>query len=248
MIPWLIQTPANYSDADPEAHPAGFLHPVEQQKLAGFKIEKRRRDWLLGRWTAKRLVQDYLARTTGQYPDPSELVIANDPDGAPFVALSTADEAHLRRLPICLSISHSGDHALSALWAKAGVGADIERVECRPSSFVTTFFSKEEIAHLALLDNVLRPEAATIIWSAKESVLKALRLGLRVDTRQVNCLPAIGTDVSVWTSVQVWLAAPLAGRLGDNVLSAWWRRYGEYVITLAMLSQVEGSIGVQRES
>ena len=248
MIPWLIQTPADYSETGPVTHPANFLHPFEQQRLAGFKIEKRRQDWLLGRWTAKRLVQDYLKRTTGRYPNPSELVIANDPDGAPFVALVTAQEAQLQRLPVSLSISHSGDHALSALWAEAEVGTDIERVERRSPSFVTTFFSEEEFAHLALLGAALRPEATTIIWSAKESVLKALRLGLRADTRQVNCLPAIATGVSGWSPVQVRLAAPLAGRLGDNVLSAWWRPYGDFVITLALLSQAVVSSGAHRES
>jgi 4'-phosphopantetheinyl transferase len=248
MIPWLIQTPADYSETGLITHPAGFLHPVEQQKLAGFKIEKRRQDWLLGRWTAKRLMQDYLARTTGQYPASSELVIANSPDGAPFVSLSTANGAQLRRLPLCLSISHSGDHALAALWAEAMVGTDIEQVERRPPSFVNTFFTEEEIAHLALLDDTLRAETTTIIWSAKESVLKAMRLGLRVDTRQVNCLPAFATDVSAWTLVRVRLAAPLAARLGDNVLSTWWRPYGAYVITLAMLSQAGMGIGAHHQS
>ena len=43
-----------------------WLDEPERQRLSTFKIEKRRRDWLLGRWTAKRLVQSYLAAATGR--------------------------------------------------------------------------------------------------------------------------------------------------------------------------------------
>lgn len=35
----------------------GLLTPAEQAVFEGLKSDKRRRDWLLGRWTGKRLVQ-----------------------------------------------------------------------------------------------------------------------------------------------------------------------------------------------
>lgn len=83
MIHWLLQS----LDDCPEilrgdATPA-WLSATEQQRLHSFKVEKRRRDWLLGRWTAKNLVQRYLAQTTGESPALDTIFIGADADGAP---------------------------------------------------------------------------------------------------------------------------------------------------------------------
>ncbi|MCB0159565.1 MAG: hypothetical protein KDD83_15640, partial [Caldilineaceae bacterium] len=45
--------------------PAGLLSPAEEARLAEFTVVKRRRDWLLGRWTAKDLVRTVLAEQYG---------------------------------------------------------------------------------------------------------------------------------------------------------------------------------------
>ena len=33
-----------------------FLSPLELERLAGLRFERRRAEWLLGRWTAKQLI------------------------------------------------------------------------------------------------------------------------------------------------------------------------------------------------
>ncbi len=43
----------------------------------------------------------------------------------------------------------------------------------------------------------------TATWSAKEAVLKALQLGLTVDTRRVTVLCQFDGDLTQWTPVEV---------------------------------------------
>ena len=61
-----------------------FLSPLELERLAGLRFERRRVEWLLGRWTAKQLIpasRPDLARTSL-----SQLSILNHPGGVPYVA------------------------------------------------------------------------------------------------------------------------------------------------------------------
>ena len=65
VIQWLIQnTAAHPSLADAEA-PPGMLSAEETAIFAGFKVFKRRQDWLLGRWTAKHLLQEMIFQKSG---------------------------------------------------------------------------------------------------------------------------------------------------------------------------------------
>jgi phosphopantetheinyl transferase len=64
---------------------------------------------LLGRWTAKNLVQRYVTQTTGETVALDAIFIGADADGAPYVARGEG------RLPVSLSISHS--HGDGVLWA-----------------------------------------------------------------------------------------------------------------------------------
>ena len=58
--------------------PAGLLSAAELERMGQFTAEKRRREWLLGRYTAKQLVQRYLDQETGQRPPLDALVIARE--------------------------------------------------------------------------------------------------------------------------------------------------------------------------
>jgi len=160
-------------------------------------VPKRRREWLLGRWTAKQLLAAYLGEE-GSAPPLDEITIANDPTGAPYAYFdrSPSQSEPDRRIPVSLTISHSGEISLCALVAQRGgprvsahlpsVGGDVEQIEPRSPSLVRDFFTAEEQAALIAAPPHLRDALATAIWSAKEAALKALRLGLSVDTRQVT--------------------------------------------------------------
>ena len=67
----------------------------------------------------------------------------------------------------------------------------------------------------------------TLLWSAKESALKALREGLRRDTRSVRVrLLDGGFDGTGWSALRVECAAT------SRLFSGHWRRIGSEVFTV----------------
>lgn len=239
MIHWLLQSLDDCPEIAGAQAPAGLLCPQEQQQFSTLKIEKRRRDWLLGRWTAKHLVQGYLTAEESFTPDLSSIRIANAADGSPFCELLTGDTA--QRLPLSLSISHSHGYSLCALCRESegservwSLGCDIEWIEHREQSFVNDFFTAQEIRDVMGTPVDYRNCRVTAIWSAKEAVLKSLRTGLRIDTRRITCqfgapdmIAAEWTPLTVTTDSQ--LAAEFPGRW-----SAWWQVQEGFVLTMAL--------------
>lgn len=239
MIQWLTQSFDEFPQLVEGASLEGFLTQGEREQLLDFAVPKRRCQWLLGRWTAKHLLQHHLYATTGSRPSLSAIAIDNDPDGAPYAVLAVdADQpTSLNRLPVSLSISHSGDFALSAVWAGSGVqiGVDIERVETRVEVFMSTYFTPEEIALVNAASSDMHDTLVTVIWSAKEAALKALRLGLRVDTRGLSCLPQGEPSVHAWRPVSI-RCSPTLIQGARYSLRGWWRMHGSYTLTLAALT------------
>ncbi len=230
MIDWLVQT-----EADLPALPAeAWLSPTEQVRLAGLRVAKRRHDWLLGRWTAKRLVQICFARERGaDVPDLALIEIVPAPDGAP--------ELRLHGLPVSpdpqrtLTISHSAGRAFCALGPPGvALGADIELVTPHPASFCEQYLTLVEQDLIRATPSALHASLITAIWSAKEALLKALRVGLTVDTRMVECLPLLSAHglPQTWQPVQA-ACDPSLGAAG--VPRCWWRTDETFVLTLALL-------------
>lgn len=223
MITWLIQTERDL----PTLAPSAWLSLPERERLAALRVEKRRREWLLGRWTARRLIQRHLAES-GLACDPRDLQIVAAPSGAPTIgALQPAVRAALDGWH--LTISHSQGRAFCALARTPAIGADIEQVAPRHPVFAGDYFTPIERAAVAAAPPERRELLITAIWSAKEAALKALRLGLSVDTRRVECrvAPASG---GAWATVAlscdpILEAPPLRG---------WWRVSEGYVLTLAV--------------
>jgi hypothetical protein len=60
------------------------------------------------------------------------------------------------------------------------------QVEARSEGFIADYLSADEQALVARTSPAERSALVTLFWSAKESALKALRTGLRLDTRCVT--------------------------------------------------------------
>lgn len=265
VIHWLVQSTTSHPDLAAGCPPPGLLNPDEWARFQALKTDKRRREWLLGRWTAKRLLQAVIRQTTGQTSPLDALVIENNAAGAPFATCHLPPATY--HLPI--SISHSGDHAFCAVVVRNGglsdvaamdeerlngwsndvstlhplsfaanhntLGADIERITRRPAAFVDDYFTAAEIERVERTPSCLRPALVTAVWSGKEAVLKALQVGLRVDTRSVSCLiePA-GEVPTTWRP----FAIELDGQMTPAAdLVGWWRGIDGYVLTLAVRSE-----------
>ena len=195
-----------------------WLSRREAAILAGFKFPKRRRDWLLGRWTAKSALSRF---SQGRDRSMTDWQIVADSDGAPMIL------AHGRKTGIPISLSHSGNLALCVLAEEAmQVGCDLETIEARSRAFEETFFTDNELAMLDRHPGSDRAQLVTLIWSAKESALKALRLGLKADTRRVELKSFTNSQDKSWSGIVV------EDRQDGGEFHGWWREQESMVMTI----------------
>jgi 4'-phosphopantetheinyl transferase len=198
---------------------ADWLSPEESARLASLRFAKRHTEVRLARWTAKLAV----VRALDLDDDASALArveIRAAPTGAP--AVFVGDE----RAPVAVSMTDRADWAVCVV-APVGlaVGCDLELVEARTDAFLGDWFtpSEQDLVRGATPGDA-RQLVANLVWSAKESALKALETGLRRDTRSVE------VDVVEDVGGERW--ARLVVRTEEGAaFPGWWRRYGAFVLT-----------------
>jgi 4'-phosphopantetheinyl transferase len=231
-VRWLLQSEADLPVEDE------WLSPQEKACMAAMHVVKRRADWRLGRWTAKRAIASYwdLAH------DPrvlSSIEVRPAPSGAP--------EVFWRGKPagISISLSHRSGTSVCALAAVAvALGCDIESIEPHSDAFISDYFTPEEQALVFQVPDQQRWTVVSLIWSAKESALKALQTGLRLDTRTLRVVPegptnlheatasvtrggngeTLSFDLSNWQRMCVHCL--------NKTFQGWWRARGNNVLTL----------------
>ncbi|MCA9667566.1 MAG: 4'-phosphopantetheinyl transferase superfamily protein [Myxococcales bacterium] len=170
---------------------ATWLGARELAVLAALSKPRRRADWLLGRWVAK-----HALRAAGVEAELAQLEILADDDGAPVAWLGE------RCVERALSLSHRAGAAVALAAApELRVGCDLERIEPRSAAFVRDYFTERERAAADAAPNAAL--VANAIWSAKESALKALRLGLSRDTRSVEVSLSSAADDGRWHALAV---------------------------------------------
>lgn len=204
----------------------GFLSPAERERLAGLRFERRRISWLLGRWAAKNLLRAILPGDL----ELADIQIENEAGGAPFAQIGG------RTVEGCLSISHREDRALAAFTPRPGMqtGADLEIVPAESPDFLEDYLSPAELEIAARLSVPERARWMILCWSAKEAVLKALRIGLRADTRSVEILSCVEPQSGTWTLLPARCSLP-----GAENLRLWWQTEGDLVLTLAAVGSRE---------
>ena len=234
---WLEQTEA---DVPPDFD---WLSASEAARLDGMRFAKRRADWRLGRWTAKRALAAYLS-VPSHSQALADIEIRPAPDGAPEAFFANQPAA------VSVSISHRAGTAVCAV-ALSGValGCDLEIAEPRSDSFVTDYFTLEEQGLVGRASTPDRPRLLALLWSGKESALKALRAGLRLDTRCVivdpaDALvrPAEGREgrtedpaLPIQASYGVDSWRPLHVRCTDGQLfHGWWQNTGHLMVAVGI--------------
>jgi 4'-phosphopantetheinyl transferase len=218
-VHWLEQ-----ADADV---PTGndWLGAAEALRLGDMRFAKRRADWRLGRWTAKRALSIY-----GNRPSDSASLAAIEilpaASGAPDVFVANQPAA------VTISISHRAHVAFCAVAAPVvALGCDLEIIEPRSDAFAADYFTAQEQHLLRRGSPEDRWRLLALLWSGKESVLKALRLGLRVDTRSVCIDP---TD-ALLPNPQTWL--PLQAHYENRIFHGWWQQTDHLVRTMVAVPQ-----------
>jgi 4'-phosphopantetheinyl transferase len=222
-VHWLEQTEADVPwNLD-------WLSASEAACLNAMRVPKRRSDWQLGRWTAKCALSAYL-NIPGDLQSLSDIEIRPAASGVPeaFVAGQPA--------PASISISHSNGTALCAI-APFGValGCDLELIEPRSDAFIADYFTAGEQALLAQASASERSRILTLLWSAKESALKALHEGLRQDIRSVtvtllesavtSMTEETGSARPIWHGLEV-------RHVDGAVFHGWWLQGGNLLRTL----------------
>jgi 4'-phosphopantetheinyl transferase len=221
---YLIQTQSQIPEND------DWLSREEKKISRGFRVPKRRNDWLLGRWTAKQAI---LACHKKVYPEISSLEIRAARDGAPEPYYKGAPA------PVSISLSHSKDRALCAVALGVdAVGCDLEWIEPRERNFAEDYFTQEEMSFVLKAPDK-RELAETLIWSAKEAALKILRQGLTRDTRSVRIRVDFAESRNSWNR---WTGECLES---TRIFHGWWRTAEGFVYTIATSTlRLAGTAGV----
>ena len=213
-VHWLCQS---QQDLPADNH---WMTTLERERFSEFRFEKRRADWRLGRWTAKRAIAAYLG-IDALDATLARIEIANNADGAPQA------DYHGAWNGCAISISHSHGVALCAVAAPTvALGCDLELIEQRGPGFLADYFTSREINLVEAAGSDQQIGLITVLWSAKESALKALGSGLRRDTRDVEICSLVRNSSRGWLPLTV-LVTPENRRL-----QGWWCRRNNHALTL----------------
>ncbi len=178
-----------------------WLSASEAVCLNAMRFPKRYADWRLGRWTAKCALS--IALDLPSRPQVfKKIEIRPAPSGAPEAFVDNQPAA------AALSLSHRSGRAICAVVLsdvkKSGVetsgvnlGCDLEMVEPRSDAFVADYFTVQEQVLVARASAADRDRLLALLWSAKESALKALGAGLRLDTRSVIVDPVSADPMNI---------------------------------------------------
>lgn len=205
----------------------GWLSDAEATRAATMRFTKRRTEYRLRRLAGKRAVAAVLGRPV----DPRSLAgieVLNRLGGAPYVVV----DGEPARLDVSLTDRAGWAVCLVGPEGELGggtLGVDLEAVEPRSRGFVAdylTAYEQEYVRSQGEHGSEGWDVAANLLWSAKESALKVLRVGLRADTRSVEV--TLGDDVRAdgWSPLIVQVGS------GDR-FPGWWRRDGVFLLTLA---------------
>lgn len=144
-----------------------FLTPYELKQYQQFTVEKRAKEWLAGRYAAKKLATDFFT-----FPM-TRMQVKNAKNGMPVLQVEGGNH-------LTISITHSGDYAAAAIaLADDLIGVDVEKVEDRAEGWAKEYFTEKELA-------VNTPAFLTELWAKKEAILKLLQIGLTIPAKDIE--------------------------------------------------------------
>lgn len=220
---WIEQT-----DGDVPAGNA-WLSAAEAAFQEGLRFAKRRNDWRLGRWTAKLALAAH-KNLPIHFSSLRTIELRPEPEGAPqaFVSDQLAD--------VTISLSHRAGTALCAIApSNVAMGCDLEEIPQQTPNFLRDYFTASEQGWIAEAREADHAWLMMLVWSAKESALKALRVGLRSDTRSV-IVSAIETSAAATEfsadpiNVDRWSPLRVTHDSGRAFLG-WWKSNEKFIYT-----------------
>lgn len=213
--------------AGPTLATGQFLIETEIEDGKRYRHPGRHRQWLLGRAAAKFLLIRQTKVLNLEIYNPADVEILRNPDGWPQIRNRKAES-----LPVSLTISHSDELVFCALCShkNGSLGADLEIVAPKTESMLEDFYTQEERRRLNDLPKSQQNLAATLIWCAKEAVLKSKKTGLMENTKHID-VDISKLKISHETN---WAQVPttIAGKL---TIPVWWRYIEETNLCLTLV-------------
>jgi len=212
---------------------AHYLSGLEQDYVNRISSDKRKREWLGGRFVAKYAAAEMLVQK-GKALSWSKLSVIADENGRPFLTADKENEA----LPD-ISISHSGGLAAALAVSKGLSGIDIQKVTdrvikvsdrfCTPHEeyILRTFFSTSPEKQSSLL---------TKLWAAKETLRKVANTKylpgfLELELAEIHTLFA-DKNSSPWRFTFTWNHRDMDGNQVTEKCSAAVTLLADYALAL----------------
>jgi len=161
-----ILTDSSYAGIEREHQ--NWFHPSEWLRVNALKVEKRRKEFVLGRCACKLATSAYL-----EEPNLVRLVINAGVFGQPILRFLSDHHPEL-------SITHTDTVAL-AVASQQGhpIGLDIEKLTDRDTDFLAEHVTQRDLRQLeGLTPNV--KHAYLRAWTIKEALSKVLRCGITI--------------------------------------------------------------------
>ena len=200
----------------------------EQAEYSRFKVIKRQFEWISSRIISKKMINQILKGEKLNFPD---IRIKKEETGQPYIYITSQG-----RLEGKFSLSHSNGYVFCgySLSKELMFGLDLEKIEAHSLEFVQDYLTSREIELYQSLDGNDKDEYTTMVWSAKESVLKTLGLGLSIDTRKVEIIPTDDPSRLIgWNSCLV--KAENKMNLNMNV---YWQKKNGFIRTICVPGDV----------
>jgi len=173
-------------------------------------------DFLAGRTALKSALNQYLSKN--KIDSLEKVVIKNSQSGQPYI--EGYETLHC-------SIGHSYGWGVGAV-APFRIGVDIEKIRPHQDSLTNYIAESDE---LTLVQNFFNDQTdkITLIWTIKESVMKALGVGFKISPKQVKIIGRINEffEVEVLDSIpSYWYVWPVD--TGNYYISvAYEKKYGQ---------------------
>jgi phosphopantetheine--protein transferase-like protein len=196
----------------------------EKVEYSRFKVIKRQFEWITSRITSKQMIKQILKGEKINFPD---IRIEKEKTGQPYINITGQG-----RLEGTFSLSHSNGYVFCGYSSvkELKFGLDIEKIEERSLEFAQDYFTPREIEKYLTMDKIDKNEFTTMVWSAKESVLKTLGLGLSIDTRKVEIVSeTLGTKMAGWNECTAQFAL-----MPDKKLIIYWQVLNGYIRTFCI--------------
>ena len=151
--------------------------------------------------------------------------IQKEETGQPYIYITGQG-----RLEGKFSLSHSNGYVFCGYSSSKELifGLDLEKIEAHSLEFVQDYFTSREIELYQSMEGNNKEEFTTMVWSAKEAVLKTLGLGLSIDTRKVEIIPSEDSSrLTGWNSCSVKLEDKM--NLSMNV---YWQNIDGFIRTI----------------